>query len=204
MPKPRKVAPLPLPDARRRWLAAGLAALAEGGLEALRIEAIAARVDLTKGSFYHHFDNREAYVEALLECWEHESTQRIIELAEDAPSIGAKFDRIGALSDAVDHRLEIALRGLAQHDPGIAATVARVDRRRIDYLAGLSRAIGAGAEYARFLAELGYYSFVGAQALHRLPHPPAWHTRLRRLFAAGVQAQAAQAGTVKATQRKRA
>ncbi|CAG0968015.1 hypothetical protein BURK2_01119 [Burkholderiales bacterium] len=170
-------------DARTRWLDAGLAALATGGLAALRIDSIAREIGLTKGSFYHHFASRETYVEALLEHWEAQSTRRIIELAESAPSLGAKFDRLNALAEAVDHRLEVALRGLVQHDARIGAMVRRVDKRRIAYLEALSRHIGADGEQARFLAELGYFAFVGAQQLGRLPHPSAWHARQRALFA---------------------
>ncbi len=176
------------PDARSRWLEAGLHALAAAGLEALRIDPIAREIGLTKGSFYHHFVSREAYVEALLEHWEAHSTRRIIELAESAPSLGAKFDRVNALADAVDHRLEVALRSLVQHDARIRAMVKRVDQRRISYLQELSRLAGADTEQARFLAELGYFAFVGAQQLDRLPHTAAWHARLRALIAAGAKA----------------
>ncbi|MBI3149897.1 MAG: TetR/AcrR family transcriptional regulator [Betaproteobacteria bacterium] len=189
---PRRVpGPPPSPpssEARQRWLEAGLEALTAGGLEALRIEPIAKRIGLTKGSFYHHFASREAYVEALLEHWEARSTRRIIELAEAAPSLGAKYDRVNALADAVDHHLEIALRGLVRHDARIGAMVNRVDRRRIAYLAALSRDGGADAAQARFLAELGYFAFVGAQHLNQLPHPPQWHTRMRALLTAGARA----------------
>lgn len=189
MPRPVPRRPVPQPaDARTRWLDAGLKILANGGLDALRIELIAREIGLTKGSFYHHFASREAYVEALLEHWEAQSTRRIIELAEAAPSLGAKFDRVNALADAVDHRLEVALRGLVQRDARIRATVKRVDQGRIAYLHALSRGAGADAEQARFLAELGYFAFVGAQQLDRLPHSAAWHARLRALIAAGSKA----------------
>lgn len=182
-------------SARTRWLDAGLSALAASGLAALRIETIARQIRLTKGSFYHHFSSREAYVQALLEHWESQSTRRIIVLAEAAPSLGAKFDRVNALAEAVDHRLEVALRGLVQHDASIRAMVNRVDKRRIAYLEELSRHIGADAGQARFLAELGYYAFVGAQVLGRLPHPSAWHARQRALFAhAAAPAAAKRAG----------
>lgn len=177
-------------DARTGWLEAGLAALAKGGLAALRIDPIAREIGLTKGSFYHHFPSREAYVEALLEHWEAQSTQRIIALAESAPTLGAKFDRVNALADAVDHRLEVALRSLVQHDARIRAMVKRVDQRRIAYLEALSRHLGAEREQARFLAELGYFAFVGAQQLERLPHPADWHTRLRALFAVAAKSPA--------------
>jgi len=186
----KRNSPLPIPatppEPRQRWLDAGLAALAAGGLDALRIETIARSIGLTKGSFYHHFAGREAYVEALLDHWEQQNTRRIIALADLAPSLGAKFDRVNALADAVDHRLEIALRGLALHDARIAAKVGRVDQLRTDYLAALTRDSGADAAQARFLAELGYFSFVGAQQLGRLPHSSDWHARLRGLLALGA------------------
>ena len=55
--------------ARVDWEDAALAAIAAGGLAGVRVEPLAAELGVTKGSFYWHFDNREALVEAALVRW---------------------------------------------------------------------------------------------------------------------------------------
>jgi AcrR family transcriptional regulator len=45
---------------RSHWIGAGLDALATGGPEAMRVEALAQALGVTKGSFYWHFDDRGA------------------------------------------------------------------------------------------------------------------------------------------------
>ena len=44
------------------WVDAGLTALAEGGPDAIRIEALAASLGVTKGGFYGDFADRNALV----------------------------------------------------------------------------------------------------------------------------------------------
>jgi len=51
------------------WIEAGFAALADGGPNALRIDALCDRLSVTKGSFYWHFTDMAAYRAALVEAW---------------------------------------------------------------------------------------------------------------------------------------
>jgi AcrR family transcriptional regulator len=67
MPKPRQ-APAPRFD-REAWLEAALEVLARQGQAKLRVETLARQLGVTKGSFYHHFKNREAFLKALLAYW---------------------------------------------------------------------------------------------------------------------------------------
>ncbi len=55
---------------RDRWIDEGLLVLAEEGAPGVRIDRIAARLGLSKGSFFHHFDGIAAYRRALLDRWE--------------------------------------------------------------------------------------------------------------------------------------
>ena len=49
------------------WAEAALQLIAEAGLNALTIDALAARIGVTQGSFYWHFPNRSALVAAALD-----------------------------------------------------------------------------------------------------------------------------------------
>ncbi|MFP5354956.1 MAG: TetR family transcriptional regulator [Gemmatimonadota bacterium] len=60
----------PTPSVSRdQWLEAAVAALAEGGVAAVRVEVLAARLGVTKGSFHWHFRDRAALLEGLLALW---------------------------------------------------------------------------------------------------------------------------------------
>jgi AcrR family transcriptional regulator len=47
------------------WLAAGVRLLEEGGVATVKLPALAARVGLTTGSFYHHFRNMTEFLDRL-------------------------------------------------------------------------------------------------------------------------------------------
>ena len=76
--------------ARRRltpddWAASAYRALARAGVEAIGVEPIAAELGATKGSFYWHFANRGALVDAALDEWERRIDQVIYVSATPGP-----------------------------------------------------------------------------------------------------------------------
>ena len=54
---------------RDHWLRAARLALLHNGPEAVRVEPLARDLGVTKGSFYWHFRDRGALLEALLVEW---------------------------------------------------------------------------------------------------------------------------------------
>ncbi|HVU82101.1 MAG TPA: helix-turn-helix domain-containing protein, partial [Rhodanobacteraceae bacterium] len=52
------------------WERGALEMIAQEGVDALAVEALARRLGVTKGSFYWHFKNREALLQAALNRWE--------------------------------------------------------------------------------------------------------------------------------------
>ena len=69
---------------REDWFAQGVRALREGGVEAVRVEPLARSLGVTKGSFYWHFADRPALLEALLALWERETAEVVTEAARAA------------------------------------------------------------------------------------------------------------------------
>ena len=59
---------------RDDWTTAGLAALVEGGPDAVAIEPVAARLGTTKGSGYWHFTDRADLLRAVLGAWVEQHT----------------------------------------------------------------------------------------------------------------------------------
>src|SRR3954453_8612881 len=65
------------------WTRAALEALARGGLAAVAVEPLAKELGATKGSFYWHFADRSALLEAALDLWERRDTDRVIAAVDD-------------------------------------------------------------------------------------------------------------------------
>jgi len=154
------------------WTEVALLALAEGGVAAVAVEPLAARLGATKGSAYWHFPNREALLKATLERWERERTEEVIARAEAGATPPARLRLLYrvVLEDAWDSAVELALLA-AKDDPAVAPVLRRVTDRRIAYLEELFRALGFPAGTARRRAVLAYSVYLGqAQLLTAAPH----------------------------------
>jgi AcrR family transcriptional regulator len=153
---------------RDDWTAEALRTLGAGGLAAVAIEPIAARLGATKGSGYWHFRGRADLVAATLARWEAEHTEGVIARAETGPG---PADRLRELLRVVLGRsgpfsVELALLASAE-DPLVAPTVQRVTERRIAYLRSLFRELGFDEVRADRQALLAYTTYLGHAQLAR-------------------------------------
>lgn len=162
---------------RRDWLVAGLAVLRDRGHHAITVDRLCDAIDKTKGSFYHHFVDLDAYLAALLQLWEAELTEQPIEVSRAEPDNQRRTARLGEVVSKLDHRLDRAVRAWALRDDRARVAMARVDARRIDFLAELHQSEG---EFARLRAELDYAAFVGIQHVDALSSTPSRAARLDR------------------------
>ncbi|MFN7164826.1 MAG: TetR/AcrR family transcriptional regulator [Hyphomonas sp.] len=149
---------------REDWIDLGLGLLARDGAEALTLERLTEAAGKTRGSFYHHFEDVEAYLEALGAHWfAAEIDAKIGEIDRLALS-GKRREALARHAASIDHALERELRRLAAHAPAIARIVAQSDERRIAFLVRLFRSeLGLGAAEALTRARLQHCFFVGAQ-----------------------------------------
>ena len=56
------------------WVEAAFDAMAEGGIDAVRIEPLAKQLGVTRGSFYWHFADRDRLYLAMLRKWRERAT----------------------------------------------------------------------------------------------------------------------------------
>ncbi|WP_246108665.1 TetR/AcrR family transcriptional regulator [Streptomyces sedi] len=162
--------------ARRRltaadWAEAALDALRdEGSLSAIAIEPLAARLGATKGSFYWHFANRDALIDAALAGWEARSTEELTEAVaagEDDPA--ARGRELLRTMTGLAHRDPTELALLAEAgQPRVAATLERVITRRLEALAALLETeLALPREEARSRALHAYCDQLGRAQLAR-------------------------------------
>lgn len=122
---------------RDRWIEEGLQALAAGGPEAVRVEALAKKLGVTKGGFYGYFTDRDALLEAMLDAWERESIDEVIDRIErEGGDPRTKIRRAGVLTFSSDRLLpiDLAIRDWARRDEAVAERLRRVDNRRMALL----------------------------------------------------------------------
>lgn len=119
---------------REKWVEEGLRALAAGGVDAVRVEALAKALGVTKGGFYGYFADRSALLEAVLDAWERESVDEVLDHVEREG--GDPLDKVrlaGQLTFSDDWLLpiDLAIRDWARRDEAVAKRLRRVDNRRM-------------------------------------------------------------------------
>lgn len=151
---------------RDDWTEAALDALQRGGIDGVRVETLAPVLGVTKGSFYHHFDNRRSLLVAMLIRWERMGTDAIITLVNEGG--GDPIDRLRTLlgvattppkKDGAD--IDAQLRAWASIDTDAAETIARVDAKRIAYVVDLLVASGVPQRQAELRSAALYRMLIG-------------------------------------------
>jgi AcrR family transcriptional regulator len=167
------------------WTEAALDALARGGLAAVAVEPLAKSLGTTKGSFYWHFADRGALLEATLGLWERRDTDTVIAAIDENEDVRTRLRnllRLAFLSVRDEAggagAIELALQASASLDL-VAATLARVTTRRLSALSRLYVELGLPRTRARDRALLAYTSFLGHAQMARstpelLPHGRAF------------------------------
>ena len=121
---------------RSRWIEEGLRALAAGGPDAVRGEALAQALGVTKGGFYGHFADRNALLAEMLDTWERKAIDEVLERVEcQGGDVRAKLRLAGALTFSSELLpIDLAVRDWSRRDQAVAERLRRVDNRRMEYL----------------------------------------------------------------------
>ena len=148
---------------RESWIKGAFDTLFEEGIGQVRIERLAKRLEVTKGSFYWHFKNRSELLEALIEHWNDEMTKTVLENAKMFP--GDPKQRIfGTLRYIISNektKYDPVVRAWANHDPKAQKYVEKVDKMRISFLTKLFNDANFNAEESEIRARMLYYYVLG-------------------------------------------
>ena len=150
------------------WSDAALRALRAGGPSAVRVEAIARTLGVSKGSFYWHFTDRRELLEMAIAAWEAESTEAIIAESERGEGAADKLrrlvTRVVSTFDGTVPPGELMLYLEAERE-GVRPSVERVVARRLDYVAALLTELGHEEAEAQRRAALAITLTVGIYQL---------------------------------------
>ena len=150
---------------RHDWLAAGFDVLVNEGTVALTLDTLTRKLNVTKGSFYHHFRNVDDFQNALLESWEQQYTTRVIEMSENTGDPDQVFDKfLSALAVELPD-IERCLRAWAIQDEQVRAYVQRVDEIRVAQARVWFEKMGHGSTQAQWLAKTLYALLIGCYSI---------------------------------------
>ena len=151
---------------RSGWIDAGLRALGVGGPDAVRIEALAQELGVTKGGFYWHFEDRSALLEEMLDAWERVVTDEVITLVESSGGDArTRLRHLFAIAVSIDDMVavEMAIREWGRRDKAVAKRLRRLDNRRLDYMRSLFGELSSDPEDVEARCLLAFSLFIGNQ-----------------------------------------
>lgn len=174
----RRAAPAASEDGTRNaltpahWIEAATELLVDGGVDLVRVDVVARALEVTRGSFYWHFKDRDDLLARVLESWRAGATEQVIERFEGRG--GPPRERIAELlslpfrGPAAERaaRIELAIRDWARRDATAQRAVDEVDARRIGYTAQCFSALGFDIPDARSRAFI-LYGYQLAESLLR-------------------------------------
>lgn len=148
--------------------------MAADGPDAVRIESLAQALGVSKGGFYWHFDGRSALLNAMLDQWEHTMVDEVIDRVEKEKGEDARA-KLRLLFSLASNRnrpedpdspslidIELAVRDWARRDQAVAARLAHVDNRRMEYMRKLFGSLCPDAEEVEVRCLLAFSVFVGS------------------------------------------
>ena len=160
------------------WIAAATAVLIDQGIDNVRVDVLAGQLGVTRGSFYHHFRDREDLLRRLLQAWREGTTEQLtvrLEHASDDPDeqltdvLSLPFRGRAAERAA---RSELALRAWARSDAMAREFVDEADASRIAHIERVLRGFGFSAAESRHRGFL-LYSYLIAESLINTARTPA-------------------------------
>jgi AcrR family transcriptional regulator len=153
------------------WVEGAIQLISEAGLRALTVEALAARLGVTKGSFYWHFKGRSELLAGTLSRWEQRATTEAIAGLSAVTDARQRLNLMleAATQPARSRSLYAALAEAAE-DPIVRRVLNRVASARIQFLETCYRELGFALPQAKAKAVFAYAAYRGLlQLAHEAP-----------------------------------
>ncbi len=152
------------------WTDAATEVLVDQGIDHVRVDVLAKQLQVTRGSFYWHFRDREELLRSVLRAWREAATVQLTARLESAHTEARQQLRdvlslpLRGRSAVRAARIELAIRAWARRDELARHAVDEADASRIGYIAQVFSSLGFGVVEARSRAFL-LYAFVVGESL---------------------------------------
>ena len=140
--------------------------LIEEGIEAVRIDRIASKLDISRGSFYHHYKDRDDLLSAVLDHYTQINHQNLVAML---PALqGTPKDRLRTLWNVTASQefrdYDWAIRMWGMHDAQVAKVLNQIDVKRMEVMIGLFMEMGFNEDESWIRAALAYHGSLGDRA----------------------------------------
>ncbi len=170
---------------REAWLEAARKVLEKRGIGAVKIDALARQLKVTRGSFYFHFRGITDLHEGLLAIWRERNCAPFERLVERTDLIGRDlFDTAAGVwmqEDPFSPLLDLAVRDWSRTSRKLADEVTASDLLRISLLIRSFEQMGYEADEAVVRARITYFHQIGYYALS-FKETAAERRRLQPIF----------------------
>ena len=157
------------------WLNAAYDALLETGVDGVKIQPLAKRLDLSRTSFYWFFKDRQELLDALIARWRQKNTGNLIAQTESYAETVTEamlnvFD-CWLKPDLFDAPFEFAIRSWAVQSPNVLDEIQTADQQRLDALKQMFLRFGQNEKLADvrartiYLVQIGYISMQTQESL---------------------------------------
>jgi AcrR family transcriptional regulator len=157
---------------RQDWIDAAIDRLVNKGVDAVRVEPLAAEIGVSRGSFYWHFKSRRELLDAILDSWRERQTRRIMErirLDRNLEPVRrvAKLRMLPPRSrlSAKAAAFELAVRAWALRDKPARRIVDQVDGERVKFTTSLLIDATMPEGEVEYWALIGYAYTLGESLL---------------------------------------
>lgn len=161
---------------RADWLNLALTTLVEDGIDQVKIQIMAKRLEVARSSFYWHFESREALHRAMMEEWLQKNTGPIIERAmRPAADINLALISVSECwldQSLFDPALDIAVRLWARRSDEVRGVVLQADTMRIEAVKTMFMRYGYAPQDALIRARTLYFTQIGQFTLEDIEPPP--------------------------------
>lgn len=173
---------------RDDWVKAALEVLVDQSVDSVGVEPLARALNVSKGSFYWHFQDRDDLLQAVMDYWRDTATHNVIRYVE-AKGEGPLHKLRLLANIAIDMsptnplaRMEVAIRAWGRREVRVRTMLAQCDRDRMAYLAKLFAECGLSQEEAEARGALLFGFAVGERNIFRQEAKRAQRSRLDRLL----------------------
>lgn len=171
----------PARTTREDWLNTAVDSLISEGIDQVKVQTLAQKLDCARSSFYWYFKNRTELLEALLDQWANSNTKALIEASNvPSPTIGFALGNLLAAwvaKDKFDTKLDFAIRDWARRSGSVRRVLDINEGARLEAIAAMFRRFDYSYSEADVRARIVYFTQLGydIQDTHE-----SWEIRISR------------------------
>jgi len=149
------------------WVDVGFDILGDEGILGIKIDRMAERLGVTKGSFYWHFKDLDDFLEALAARWAGDMGTRYLATAgaPDEHPANRMRNRLRVFLSRQVRMLDREMRHWARNDRRARAALAKTDRQIFEQITRDLRELGFPPAEAEWRASVLFYASVGYAAV---------------------------------------